>query len=560
MLSAALLVAALLGSLVVVRERQQAARATAAEAVRDMARLALETALRLRRAGDPAGMRMVLPQALRAYDRARAVGADSAEVEYVMGRLYRALLDEDAALAFQERALAREPGHPGALYERAVLLSGRYGRELDRLLGWARGADGAADATAQLDARPDLQELRARVLADCQRLARLPLGEAEALAAQGILAFHERAYERARQFLARAAERAPEREEVWLTLGRALAGLDRAGEAERAFTEGLRRDRGFVPLYVGRCNVRSRSKGMASAVADADAALTLDATMDEARVCRGTARLFGGHDEMMRGRDALETFDRAEADFSDVLARNPGQLGAAWGRGTVRRYRAMLRTRRGEDPVLDLDGSEADYTQALAFAPRAADCWSGRGRTRTMRARARADVAAADADLTGALADFDEALRVQPSRGDAREWRSEMRADRAVLRARSDPAGALAELDAADRAFRDLIGSHGAPWTRLHHASMLRERASVRAATGGDAAEDLRDARAELDRSMKTLSYAADAWIERARLLDVSGDHVGARAAVARALDIDPRHHEALALRAALLPARRSAY
>jgi len=144
----------------VVRTRIRDEREAALAAMRDVARMSLEAALRLRRAGDVPGMRQSLPKLLHAYQDLQQRSANTPEVEYLLGRMYRALMDEDQALQHQERALADDPSFAPSLYERAVLLSKRYGWELDRAL--SQPPEGGGERTiAQVErARPDLVRLR----------------------------------------------------------------------------------------------------------------------------------------------------------------------------------------------------------------------------------------------------------------------------------------------------------------------------------------------------------------------------------------------------------------
>lgn len=325
--------------------RGQSERTAALGAIgsmREMAALSLENALRLRRAGDLAGMHLALPPVLQAYERARVAGAATAEVEHIMGQMYRALLANDTALAFQERALTREPNLAPALYERAVLLAARYGEEAQRRFNW-RENELRDDRTAL---PPSATALRARILADGRRLEQLPWGGTQALAARGFVAFHDGHFEQARQAFAHVIDSEPNREEAWLMLGRSLVRLNRQKDAHRVFTAGIERDKGFLPLRLGRCFVRANALDRQSAILDADATLLMDPASSEARLCRGTARMYLGHDEIFKGQDALATLALAEADLSAVLVQEGIRVDVLWARGVVRRYRAMWRLRR----------------------------------------------------------------------------------------------------------------------------------------------------------------------------------------------------------------------
>jgi tetratricopeptide (TPR) repeat protein len=576
-LTAAVVLAVIALGLVAAQARGRAERAAAVESMRDMATVSLEAALRLRRAGDLAGMRLTLPRVLQAYERARSRGAATAEVEHIMGRMYRALLDNDTALAFQERALAREPNLAPALYERAVLLAARYGQAARTRLNW-RGTEKREDVALQ----PEEQALRERVLADFRRLETLPIAKTQALVVRAFVAFHDLEHEHARRMLADVVAREPEREEAWLMLGRSLVRLNLMNEADRAFTDGLAHDRGFLPLLLGRCQVRAhlRSPGsLLDAITDADTVLALDLGSSEAsnyaRVCRGLARMFQGHEQMVKGQDPTANFRSSEDDYSAVLAQpNPGTE-AIWGRGTLRRYRAMFNLRRGGDGELDLSAAEADFDRGLASDPRDVDLWIGRGRTRSRRAFYRLDNSKAApnapdavtaphalAELDAAEADFTHALGLWP-RKEALEYRGEVRAYRAGARARAgDFAGARADFAAAESDFQQFVnGDTGFEWARLRRATMLRLRGQARLAIGESPLPDWREAEVELERAAALLNDVADLWVERARL-HLARARVGgapsrgakqeldrARGALASALAIEPQYSDAIAER-----------
>ena len=107
------------------------------------ARLALQAALDLRRAGAPdervAGFLAPLEVA---YREARQAAPGLAEIEYYLGRFQRVLDREHEALASQRRALAKDPHFVPALYEYAAILSLRHERALKSSLSSAPSASG----------------------------------------------------------------------------------------------------------------------------------------------------------------------------------------------------------------------------------------------------------------------------------------------------------------------------------------------------------------------------------------------------------------------------------
>ncbi|HEV3026843.1 MAG TPA: serine/threonine-protein kinase, partial [Planctomycetota bacterium] len=113
------------------RREREASLAT----IRETARVSLQAALELRRAGANARMTDFLPRLKTAYRQAIERAPDLAEVDYLMGRFHRAILDDGPALDFQNKALSKDPRFAPALYERAILASKNYGRGLRRAYG-----------------------------------------------------------------------------------------------------------------------------------------------------------------------------------------------------------------------------------------------------------------------------------------------------------------------------------------------------------------------------------------------------------------------------------------
>ncbi len=557
-------------SLLALQARDRRERAAAVESMSEMAQVSLESALRLRRAGDLVGMRLTLPRVLQAYERARSRGAATAEIEHVMGRMYRAMLDDDTALEFQQRALARAPNLAPALYERAILLAGRYGRMADSRLNWR----GTEKREGQLP--PESLALRQSIVADFKQLQTLSLGQIEAQIVGAYLAFHDGDYARARQTLATIVASEPEREESWLMLGRTLVRLNLQVEAEAAFTEGLAHDRGFVPILLGRCQVRAHLRNSAGAVTDADTVLSLGPgtrhATNAAYLCRGIARMFLAHELMVSGRDPQATYDQSEADFANVLAQPNPDIEAIWARGTLLRYRAMAKLRHGGDGEPYLTAAIAEFDRGLASDARDVDLWIGRGRCKARRGfhlmnqvltGGTPNVALQDnalAELTRADDDLSRAHALWP-REEALKYRAEVRSRRAGLRlVLKDSVGAQKDFESAETDFHAYFApDRDLQWERLWRATMLRMRGGLRIVNGTSPAADWREAEAELHRAAQPLESIPEFWVERARLhlARAADPHATepvrqaeltqARKALNRALSIDPRYAEAIA-------------
>jgi tetratricopeptide (TPR) repeat protein len=394
--------------------------------LRDLARVSLESALEFRRVGANDRMRALLPRLEVACREASQRAPELAEPDVLLGRLYRATLDEAGALACQERALLKEPEHREALYERAVLRSAEYGRR--RL------------ALGEVEETFELARLKAAILEDCRKLA------GSGVVARGILSYHEGRFEEARLGLREELDRDAAPVEAWETYLLALARRPGTGaeELETLYTEALRRDRGYVPFWVRRGELRSdrassrMDRGedplpdMAQAEADFDQALLLDPNYAPAWRSRGIVRTHRGISEMARGVDPVRSFASGASDLTELLRLQPANAEALRRRGYVSVLCGVDRSRRGEDPGADfqrgradldaslrLDGShpqgwnwrgylagleaawpagESDLTESLRLRPRYADAWRNRG---VLRA-ARADLDGAEADLTRA--------------------------------------------------------------------------------------------------------------------------------------------------------------
>lgn len=422
-------------------------------AVRAQAETALRGALEVRRAGGGVGrMKTFLPPLEAAYQAA----PPTAEGEYLMGRMYRALQEEDRALEFQERALARDPDFEKALYERAVLRSQRYARELQR------SAEGPP---------PDLGALREAIVRDLRRLS----GN---VVARGMLAYYLGDLEEARSILREVVAKDPHLEEAWETLAlvaRAEYSPEREDrqrrwrEAEDLLTEAIERDRGYVAHLFARSALRHergswrKDHGQdplpdyAAAEADAARALAIDPGSAEAWMRRGLVRTQRAIYRIKIGGDPREDLAGAEADLTAALERDDAHLAARIWRGNVRSHRGAWLARSGRDPEADFEAADRDLTEALRRAPDSADALMRRGRLRSWRgmpeeaekdfaeslrraprnvwawtwrgaARARAG------DLDGAESCLSEAIAVQRTHAEAWELRGRVRRDRAERR------------------------------------------------------------------------------------------------------------------------------
>jgi tetratricopeptide (TPR) repeat protein len=352
-------------------------------AFRDKARLALDAALALRRAGANSKMRDFLPPLQEAYRQASALAPELPEVDYLIGRMHRALIEHEKALEYQELALRKDPSYGPALYERAVLRIRKYVQELER------PAEGGGDENERT--KPEQAAIRESLLRDCSTLLGRPqpgLSAANLLVARGMLAYGRGQLREARALLEEAAREDPLLDEVWqllahtVRLGTAPSFEERERRyraEEESYTQGLLRDQGYVPYLLRRGNLhinrahyfaehgRDPSADLAQAELDLNRAIEKDPTSFEIRLRRGLARLYRGVYLRPPLSDPLEDFRRGEEDFLDLTARAPHPLTAeAWRTlGGLRLDRGRYLLSRGDDPLPDFNAAQAAYEKYL---------------------------------------------------------------------------------------------------------------------------------------------------------------------------------------------------
>ena len=330
-------------------------RTAALEMIRESAPSLVELALDLRRRGHLRDMRPVREMLAKTHARAAARAPDLAEIDYWMGRMHRAMTEEDRALDFQERALHKDPQFAPALYERAILNSRKYGdahRAAERRLRARRGAAlQAVDAssaralreptTADIEAEdPRLPALRIAVARDLEAISTAALSPALRAAAQGIA--RHRLGGDAHELLAEAVRLDPGLEEVYEALGES-GTLD---ERLRWCEEAVRRDRGYLRHWLALGAVHERRGDETRATEAFSAAIDLDETFAEAWLARGASRV--RHACRVRGSERL--LDGAAADYERAAQLWPGRPEPLLGSGSVRASRAD-RLRQDGDPV-----------------------------------------------------------------------------------------------------------------------------------------------------------------------------------------------------------------
>jgi eukaryotic-like serine/threonine-protein kinase len=562
--------------------RARGEREASLATIRETARVSLQAALELRRAGANARMKDFLPRLETAYRQALDRAPDLAEVDYLMGRFHRAILEDGRALEFQNRALAKDPRYAPALYERAILASKSYGRELRK----AYGVDTAlapgpvtADAARKADVpsleefgerREDLVRMRNAIVADCLELERSGgLPEANATAARGILAFHRGAAAEAKRLLEAAVQRDPWMEEAWETLALTwlaplvqstpIDALERAWtEAERAYGEGLRRDRGYLPHWLGRAGVRAARANLhwdtgrdpaadfAGAQSDFEEALKLQRSADSLIRRSGLYSSLGAYDGR-RARDPMVAWHKGDQDLLEAVRLDPTNA-TAWARLAYNcRHRGEYLIERGRSPIDECEKAEEYIPRALELNPRDGHAWMNRG---AMHACRGMDRARRNEDPTEhfdrAEQAYNEALRFDKLIRGPWERRGYLRLQRARWQAAhgQDPAPALQAAEEDLTRCIELSDRFTMAWLA---------RGMVRRARGA-----LEAAEADLLRVVKQNPIYPEAWIELGHVHLAQGQGARAVAAFDMGLSQDPTHnlpsHQEARTKATALP------
>ena len=484
------------------RRRTEAARAAVIEQLRTVSAVALDAVLGLRRAGVREGTAGFAAHLERAFAQATATAPDLAEPHYHLGRLRRALLRWEDALALQEGALRRDPAYAPARYERALLTARRYALRLGELQdAWRR----RESARAMAGAEPRPPATNSALAADDAAARALAEGIAEDLTA---LAQAPADFPRARMACARAllvlysagemddlrAARAgfedalagePTLEEAYEGLAQLDLALGDPAKAIAVYTRGLAMDRGYVPHWLGR----------------------------------GSARLTVAFGLGERGGDARAEYGQAVADFTQAIELAP-ELSEAWAnRGAVWSNLANALEQRGDDPADPFAHAESDLAKAVELDPANAVAWVRRGMVRGNAAR-RVQGTGGDPEALyrGAVDDYDRALVLAPEWSEARFGRGAVRLNwgNGKIARGVDPAPCFvpAEEDfakalAADSANVEAWMSRGV--LRMNWAIWKRGR-------GENPEECYRKAEEAIDRATALAPRSAGAWQRRGQL------------------------------------------
>jgi tetratricopeptide (TPR) repeat protein/tRNA A-37 threonylcarbamoyl transferase component Bud32 len=390
-------------------------RSEAISAMREMARTSLSAALNLRRRGASIPELRPFEVTMKdAYARAKARAPQSAEVEYLMGRMRRIAIEHETAIEHQNRALAIDPEFAPALYERVVLKS-RANSQLHWNAVYALRPQGSSqlppDWLERADAtNPRFAQIRREILDDMNVLERilargyseqglLAISRAHVANGRGILAFWSAEYSKARELLRQAVTEDPLLDEAWELLGWLLyefAGETqengererRLEEARRCFDDAIEKDRGYPRIWMMRSWVETR-----------------------------LAELY-----QRMGRDPFPSFADADRDIAQSALLFPGQSSTWRQRAVNWRKRGLSRRDRGEDPRQDFEEAERWLEEALRLNAAGADNYSLRGALRADQGRVKeqdGDRGGAEECYKAAIADYEKAGSLDPAIGKA---------------------------------------------------------------------------------------------------------------------------------------------
>ncbi len=486
----------------------RAEQAAALDDMRQTATSLVELALSLRRNGQLAAMRPVREMLAKTYAQVSARAPGLPEVDYWMGRMHRALMEDDEALRYQEKALSKDPEFAPSLYERAVLHSLKYRdglREAERR--WrARSPREAGRGDLEDSA---LAALRESVVRDAGALkASALVREPMVLAAQGIAA--RRLDGGGADLLRDALRRDPLLEEAY----EALAEAGPLDEREWCYEEAIERDRGYLRHWLGLGDVRVRRGDNTRAVEAYSRAIALDGACVEAWLGRGQARMRAGAAVVESGADPRKELAEAEEDYREAARRKPEGAEAHLGLGLVESTRALYVKDAGGDPLEAWARAEEHFERAAVRDSRTGDPWLMRGIVRTNRGLHRAhaggdpaeDYAAAEQDLT-------RALELDVRDADARLARGKLRMNAAAQQlaagAAPDYGGAESDLEAA----LALAPSNADAWLARGLVETGRGAAAVRG--GGDGRPHWTLAVEHFTRAIEANGRQAEAYLRR---------------------------------------------
>jgi tetratricopeptide (TPR) repeat protein/predicted Ser/Thr protein kinase len=454
---------------------RQVERGRAVRSMREKARVSLEAALDLRRAGALAQMRKFREP----LEEVRREAGDLPEANYLLGRLLRATLDLEAARRCQEAALLEDPFYAPSRYERAVLTALHGGRP-------------ALDEPVRSPV-----EWRDAVRADAQLYLGTPKpavvgqGPEAPAVARGLVCFADGRLADARRAFEEALGLDPLCEEARELLAAVIRGEilpsfeeseRRSRQAEQLLAEGLEKDRGYLPHYYAR----------------------------------GELRWNRGSRHRHRGLDPMPDYTAAEGDFTEALRLDPDSYRALHWRGQVRVYQGIWFMETDQDPTAAWNSAQADLDRAIRLNPGHSSGWLWRGILNFYRGfwkaahgrDALADFAAADRDLERAVE-----VAVEPT--NERRWHGRLLAQYAAALARSGQDARPIFVRAEEEFRRAEARNDRDPWFWTWRSTVGSERAAAEAARGEAFEPDFARAETQLGRAIAADRTMMEAWKHR---------------------------------------------
>jgi len=358
----------------------------------------LDGALALRRVGQLQEMGTFLPGMEEACRIAIERAPESAEPHYHLGRMYRALMMEDAALEQQNIALSKDPNFARSLYERAILNCRLYseraqllnqkrlhslglrhlGEQMFRNRGFRAIRLGIPSHEELERSDKRFRDLRQIVLRDLEMLNQIEGIESDKVnCVAGTMAYLNGEYATAEERLVEAIAQNPRLEVAYVVLSE-MAVLQ--GDDERAIEWcrlGHEIDEGYLEHLFNRCVARlglcyaRRQRGedgrqvALDALDDLDQLAALDPTGSRFDLSVPNILSMIGFYQDSVGVDPDPAYSRALAAFDRVIENAPENLWFRVWRGITRSNWAVAKEARGQDPLELFRDAEADFSAVI---------------------------------------------------------------------------------------------------------------------------------------------------------------------------------------------------
>lgn len=336
-----------------------------------------ELVLTLRRAGKNDEMRRKSSSLDELYKEVQGTGRQLAEVECMMGRFHRALMDYYKATEFVDRACSIDIQYGPAIYEKFVLQSRQYGKlyeatkrkfESQRFIASGEGVIVAGKinniSIKKLETfEPKLQNIRTSLSNLVRRLDNLVrdgkkwvpnVDESHVQCANAVLLTFNGMFEndagtlsRAKILLSEVFGKEEFPGEACAVLGEIASFEQQYDKSEEWYTRGIEKDRGNEDFILDRGRVRN---------------------------VRGFFRL-------NQGETPTEFYNLAEDDFSNVIKLNPSLKDAWLSRGILRMNKAYYLEQTKQDPVREYADAIVDLSRAVELDTKDPEPFLVRGMT-----------------------------------------------------------------------------------------------------------------------------------------------------------------------------------